>query len=146
MKILLAGDFHGNASHANLVFAHAKKLDCQEIYQLGDFGYGWEMITLKGGHTACKFSTTIAKFVKKYNIPLSFLDGNHENFDRLLALPLDKDGKRTVAPGVKHLPRGLRFFLDGRTFLTIGGAVSVDRAYRVEGKSWWAKEPITPTT
>lgn len=36
--------------------------------------------------------------------------------------------------------RGQVFTIEGKTFFTMGGAESTDKAYRKEGKSWWAGE------
>ena len=32
------------------------------------------------------------------------------------------------------------FLLEGKSILLVGGAVSVDRGFRTEGKSWWSNE------
>lgn len=36
--------------------------------------------------------------------------------------------------------RGEIFEIDGSTFFTLGGAVSYDKVFRVEGISWWPQE------
>ena len=41
------------------------------------------------------------------------------------------------------LPRGYRFELEGRTFVSLGGAPSVDLADRSHGNDWWPEEMIT---
>jgi hypothetical protein len=36
--------------------------------------------------------------------------------------------------------RGEIFTIDGLKFFAFGGGVSIDRAYRIEFKSWWSQE------
>ena len=96
-----------------------------------------------------------------------FIDGNHENYDRLSAYPVTewRGGKvHRIADNILHLMRGQVFEIDGVRFFTFGGASSHDidagilepddpdfvakrkkldreRAmYRVNHVSWWAEE------
>lgn len=144
MRIMLLGDTHRNEAFARKAFEHARRLDCEEIIQLGDFGFGWNWLPLTDTLAICRFSAAISLLVEEFAIAFSFIDGNHENFDRLVDHPLGVDGRREVAPGVWHMPRGYRFERDSVSFLTCGGAVSVDRLARTESVSWWAAEAVTP--
>ena len=95
------------------------------------------------------------------------MDGNHENFDLLNALP-EKEwhGGRVheVRENILHLMRGQIFTFGGLTWFTMGGASSHDiqdgvldpeapdfeqkywllrrmrGMFRVKGRSWWAEE------
>ena len=96
-----------------------------------------------------------------------FVDGNHENFDRLGELPVHQwqGGKiHRVRPHVLHLMGGQVFEINGTTFFTMGGAASHDiqdgvldpaspdfeqeywfkrrtqQMFRVKGVSWWPQE------
>ena len=72
-----------------------------------------------------------------------FLDGNHENFTLLDALPQEERFGAPVgvaAPGVFHLKRGYVYTLEGKTCFVFGGARSLDRHGRTAGKSWWRRE------
>ncbi len=72
-----------------------------------------------------------------------FIDGNHENFDMLNALPVEEwhGGKvHFVAENIIHLMRGQLFEIDGHSFFTMGGANSVDKGWRMPGRSWWPQE------
>ncbi len=96
-----------------------------------------------------------------------FVDGNHENFDRLNALPVREwhGGKvHEVRPHILHLMRGQVFDIEGYAFFTMGGAASHDirdgildpasptfekdywlkrrtrQMFRVKGVSWWEQE------
>lgn len=79
-----------------------------------------------------------------------WVDGNHENHDAIDAFPVTSrfGGHVQVVPGfphVIHLMRGEVYELPAgpdetaRAFV-MGGAPSIDRMYRVEGLSWWARE------
>ena len=96
-----------------------------------------------------------------------FVDGNHENFDRLGELPVHQwqGGKvHYVRPHVLHLMRGQIFDIGGSTWFAMGGAASHDiqdgildpalpdferrywvlrrmnARFRVLGYSWWPEE------
>lgn len=96
-----------------------------------------------------------------------FVDGNHENYDRLMEYPVEEwhGGKvHRIRPHVLHLMRGQVFDIDGYTFFTMDGAQSHDisdgildpaapdfeeqywamrrmRAmFRVDHYSWWQQE------
>lgn len=72
-----------------------------------------------------------------------FIDGNHENHDLLNSYPVEmwNGGKvHRISDKIIHLMRGQVFNIEGKTFFTMGGAVSQDRVYRTEGVSWWASE------
>lgn len=97
-----------------------------------------------------------------------FVDGNHENFDRLDALPVEKWSGgmiHRIKPSIIHLMRGQVFNLQGKKFFTFGGASSHDiedgiidpditenweeklrqfiregKRFRVNHMSWWYHE------
>ena len=96
-----------------------------------------------------------------------FIDGNHENFDRLLSYPMIKwNGGfvHVIRKNVLHLMRGQVFTIEDKTFFTFGGASSHDISggilepddllfnekrrqldrmgalYRVNHVSWWKEE------
>ena len=74
---------------------------------------------------------------------LTFVDGNHENYDALERYPIEiwRGGKvHRVRPHVLHLMRGQIFGLDGYRFFTMGSAKSHDIARRVDHVSWWEQE------
>ena len=72
-----------------------------------------------------------------------FVDGNHENFDALSKYPITNwnGGKvQFLRPNIIHLMRGQIYTIEGKTFFTMGGAESIDKAYRTEKVSWWKEE------
>ena len=72
-----------------------------------------------------------------------FVDGNHENYDRLGAYPVSEwnGGKvQIIHSDIIHLMRGQVFRIDGKTFFTFGGAESHDKENRKYGESIWYEE------
>jgi predicted phosphodiesterase len=136
-RILLTGDVHGNTDWViHHVLPQAKRHGCQLVLQLGDFGI-WP------GPEGRRYLSALSRQAKGVRIPIWFIDGNHEDFDQLDALPLDDQGRRPVQDHITHLPRGYRWEWAGRTLLACGGASSIDVADRLPGRSWWPQETIT---
>ena len=147
MNLLLAGDFHGNSTHAMNVFARAKRGEAEAIIQLGDLGYGWRWGQRKiTGEHYDEFMGHLSKFSKQHDIPLYWIDGNHENFDALEdlmeILTPQPDGTYQIEDNVFYIPRGTVLTFGGKTFLFCGGACSIDQGQRTMGVSWWPQEMI----
>lgn len=81
--------------------------------------------------------------LEQWEIELYFIDGNHENFPRLYEKKILEDGTRYVRDNITYIPRGYRWQWEEITFLALGGAASIDRYFRREGKSWWPEEYLT---
>lgn len=156
MRVLLAGDTHGNINHLRYLFGIAKQENAAHMIVLGDFGY-WAHT--EQGRT---FLRQVANLIDTLGIPLWWLDGNHENFDALLALPLNDNGVRPILPGrswktefpccpFAHLPRGYIWEWDNLRFCAFGGAYSIDKDWRVQQEAikgtgrtlWWPQETIS---
>lgn len=118
--IAFLGDTHGNTPFALKAISEADNRNCKIIMQLGDFGI-WD-------HTpgGIKFLDMIDDALEDRDMTLIFCDGNHENFDSLLALPVSDDGFRRVRKNILHAPRGHIWELYGVTFMAMGGAHSID--------------------
>lgn len=135
-EVLVAGDFHGDLHFANRVSNTARDLGISEIYQLGDFGI-WP------GEFGGRFLKGLNKTLQENNQTLYFVDGNHEDHPQILAKPIGKDGFREIRSNIFHIPRGHRFVIDGKIWMGLGGATSLDRKSRREGISWWPEEALT---
>lgn len=78
-----------------------------------------------------------------------FLDGNHENFSRLLAESCDCNFGGNIArqlteyKNIIWLQRGHCYQIDNKKILTFGGGTSIDKAYRVPDISWREEENIS---
>lgn len=135
-SVALAGDWHGNETAAALAFQYAKNAGVDVLVQVGDLGV-WP------GHGGQQFLDLLEHLVGTYELPLLFLDGNHEDFDQLAAFPAHPSGVSAVRPGVLHLHRGTVWTWGGRRFGALGGAVSIDKGSRLPGASWWPEEEIS---
>lgn len=72
-----------------------------------------------------------------------WLDGNHENFDEIDTYPVKEwhGGKvQFIREDIIHLMRGQVYEIDGKTFFTFGGGLSIDKIWGTQGKSWWPQE------
>lgn len=140
--IYLTGDTHGTIeigklSRANLAVERVEPGEGDFVIILGDFG----LVFAPDGQSAEE--RWWLKWLDEKPWTTLFIDGNHENFARLNALPEEEwRGGRVhrVSESVLHLMRGQIFEIDGRSFFTMGGAASHDRQFRKEGRSWWPEE------
>jgi hypothetical protein len=102
----------------------------------GDFGLIWNF-----------FEDKEERYWKKWldDKPFTtlFVEGNHENHDRLDAMPVtEKFGGKVhqISESIFHLINNQIFTIEGKKFYVMGGARSTDKAYRQEGVSWWPQE------
>lgn len=134
--IYITGDTHRDIDFDKLkVFFKNKKIKTHDyLIILGDAGIIWN-----------KNNEDTIKMYESLNIKILYIDGNHENFDILNNLPcvsiLDACAHK-VSNNIYHICRGEILFIDGITFLCIGGAESIDKLYRTENVSWWKDERI----
>lgn len=139
-RIVVAGCWHGRAPWARSVIARLPKLLPDEspriVVHTGDFGI-WP-----GGEA---FVDSINRALCDVDARLWFVDGNHEYHPKLHRLRTSPGCTDPVPVGsaITWLPRGHRWDWHGTSWLALGGAVSVDRAHRTEGVSWWPQEEIT---
>lgn len=161
--IYITGDCHRNYERFNTSNFPEQKQMTKDDYVIicGDFGGVWAMgeenkeETMLMDWLDCKPFTTL------------FVDGNHENFDRLYSYPVEEwnGGKvHKIRDSVIHLMRGQVYEIDGKKIFTFGGAQSHDieggilepddpdfkikkkeldrewRSYRVNHVSWWVQE------
>jgi hypothetical protein len=132
-RIAIAGDWHSDTGYAVAAIDHAAKRDAGVLLHMGDFGYNF----------TDSYLDALDDALRRHDLELGFVDGNHENFDRLLAQPVAADGLRHLRERIVHLPRGFRWRWGTTRCLAVGGAYSIDRFLRTPGKSWWPQETIT---
>jgi len=136
-RVALAGDWHGNVSWVQraIPLLHRFAPDVTQILHAGDFGY-WPGREQKGFLAGVDFWAKTAGITSILVTP-----GNHEHCDRLNRLFHASPGEPVqISDVVTMLPRGYRFNLGGRTFMSFGGAASVDFEYRVPGDTWFRTE------
>jgi Icc-related predicted phosphoesterase len=136
-RILVVGDTHGNAKWwLDHVLPIARETGAEGIIQVGDFG-------LRTDWNGDRYLDVVSKALEDSDLWCWFVDGNHENFDALLKLPLRADGLREVRPRILHVSRGHRWTWQGIQFLALGGAASVGAEKLTEFRNWWSQERIT---
>lgn len=137
-KIFITGDIHLNVDIKKLSYKNwpqSRELDKSDTLIIcGDAGLTWandNEVKYWCDWLEDKPYTTICAL------------GNHENYDILRAIPTEEwNGAiaRKVRPHVMYIENGEVLTLNNKTFFFQGGAHSVDKAYRKEGKSWWPQE------
>jgi predicted phosphodiesterase len=133
-RIGVCGDWHGDGVWGALVIGYATARGASAIVHLGDFGE----------HFHPRYLRTLDRALAVGEVPLLFVDGNHEDHRWLARQPLDERGLRRISDWVWHLPRGFRWQWAGLRFLALGGAHSVDGIWRrKEGELWQREERIT---
>lgn len=161
--IYITGDCHRNFQRFNTrAFPEQKKMTKKDhVIICGDFGGVWSK------DAESKEETMLMDWLDCKSFTTLFVDGNHENFDRLNAYPVEEwhGGKvHKIRPSVIHLMRGQVFEIDGKSIFAFGGAGSHDidggilelddpdfkrkkkrldqgwRPYRVNHVSWWQQE------
>lgn len=121
--IYVTGDCHGEFNRFNTRFFPDQREMTKDdfVIVLGDFGL-WH---------PCKSESYWLKWLSNKPFTTLFVDGNHENFDRLYSdeFPVvDFHGGKAhkIADSVYHLMRGYVFTLQDKTFFAFGGASSHD--------------------
>ena len=161
--IYITGDCHQNFERFNgRIFPEQKEMTKDDYVMIcGDFGGVWNR------NEESKQETMLMDWLECKSFTTLFVDGNHENFDRLLAYPVEEwhGGKiHKIRPTVIHLMRGQVFEIEGKRIFTFGGASSHDidggildpnapdykkrkkeldrgwRPYRINHVSWWSQE------
>ena len=140
-KIAIFGDWHGNLPFAVTALDYIYCNEPVDIYfHVGDFGFwpadheeSWLPEYLPG----------LELLLKAQNRILMFIDGNHEHFDWLETFPTDDDGLRMISEHIYHLPRGVAVMAGNKKIVGLGGALSIDRKFRIKDYSWFEKELIT---
>lgn len=126
--IYITGDTHANIDIARNTYLDKNLKDSDILIVLGDFSYTWNATTLK-----------------LWNKPFITLcvDGNHDNFDYLKACPtVEMFGSKVqkIKENTYRLITGNMYTIEEKKFFVFGGALSIDKAYRIPNVSWWAEE------
>lgn len=138
----LLGDVHGRSGVVASMLKRFKKQGVSTIIQVGDFGF-WP------GKAGILFIKDVSKALLDNNQNMIVIPGNHEDYRQINELSEDEDGWLTVTPQIKVAPRGFRWTYEGVSFVALGGAPSVDRAWRIANQRqaiypfWWPEEDIT---
>lgn len=141
--IYITGDIHGNPERFGRKQLAEKGLSIgagDYVIICGDVGLLWNPAKTK--------ETEWLDWLEKKPFTTLFVDGNHENFDLLNAMPVTElhGGKvHQIRENVYHLMRGEIFDIEGKSFFCFGGAKSTDKEFRKPHFSWWPQEEATLT-
>jgi predicted phosphodiesterase len=83
------------------------------------------------------------KWLNSKSFTTLFVDGNHENHEKLNQYPIEiwNGGKvHKISDSIIHLMRGQVYTINDKKIFTFGGANSVDKEWRKENISWWPQE------
>lgn len=124
--IFITGDIHGDPDRFSVEEFPVQNEMTREDYVIicGDFGMLWSLKENKEENDRIDW-------LNDKNFTTLFVDGNHENFDRLNALPVQSwhgGNVHFVREHVIHLMRGEIFDLNGTAVFAFGGARSHDIA------------------
>lgn len=141
MKILIAGDTHGNVRSLTIKIARAKALGANRVLVVGDFGI-WN------GYGGIEFLDAVNTSARENDVHVLALLGNHEDYD--IANWHLNNPKAVTSKGFVYLrshvllaPKVHYWKWDNKRFFIAGGAVSIDRQWRITGQSWWADEELS---
>ena len=129
-NIVLCGDIHGE--YGKLRY-DINRFDHEDAYiiQVGDFGMGFHKPNYYKDHAFPKLD----EILLNRNCHLYVIRGNHDDPECF---------KQTNNPfdfsNITLLQDYAELNLLGKSILLVGGAVSIDRRFRTEGKSWWSDE------
>lgn len=133
--IYITGDTHGN--QVKWIEQIEPVLSAGDtIIICGDFGVGfWDGVYWP--------EEMFYDYLNEKEYTVLFIDGNHENFDKLFDYPIDTwcGGKvHKIRTNVIHLIRGEIYNIEKKSIFVMGGGYSIDKCYRIEGISWWSQE------
>lgn len=128
--VCLVGDIHGE--YLSGKYGPFPKLADNYVF-LGDIGFGF--------HGLVGFCHRLDRRIPS-GVNVYFLRGNHDN-------PAFWRGYRKkriseLFPRFHMVHDYDVLLIDGKKYLCIGGGISIDRFYRIEGESYWSDEAILP--
>lgn len=134
-RIVIAGDWHANATWGVRVIEASAAQGIKRILHVGDFGAAFPC-------SDSSYEQRLSDACVKHDVQVDYIPGNHDPHPYLNALPLDDEGFAPLVPGIRFIPRSHRFKIGGRTFGGLGGAFSIDYQQRTAGVDWWPEEQV----
>lgn len=132
----IAGDWHGDlpwAINSVRIFSEA---GIKDILHLGDFG-------IFSDPEGEDYLNLVSHELRQLKMRILVTAGNHEDYTRINATPVSTDGLQWMTDVIAVMPRGFRWEVSGRAFVSLGGAASINFPDLKEGISWWREEAIT---
>lgn len=139
-RLFFTGDVHGHIDIGKIqAFAEGpgKNLTKQDVLIVaGDMGVLWSASQTLAEKQLIDWYTSLP-------FTVAFIDGNHENHDRLDTLSTATKWGRDVGVisySLFHLRRGRVYTINDSKIWTMGGGYSIDKFQRKEFLSWWRQE------
>ncbi len=134
--IYITGDTHGDIDYIKLLTLKERHVTFNDYLIIcGDAGICWSIESLEYH----------LQLYRDIGCTIIFIDGNHENFSMLNNYPkVEYLGAimHQIDEHIFHVLRGEIMHINNLSFLCIGGAVSIDKIYRIPYISWWSEEEI----
>lgn len=143
IKVVFAGDTHGSLISVKNKVDAAVRHGSQRVLVLGDFGLWW-------GFEGVKFLDAVNDYARANNVQVFAIPGNHEChelWDHLVEGAREAGatahGWAYVRTHVLLSPKVHAFKWGNKNFVVAGGAVSIDKEYRLDyerdkGKKIWS--------
>lgn len=90
-----------------------------------------------------RYEQRLNRVLVEHDMELVVSPGNHDCLMNIDKLDTEEDGLIAWRSNIKVLPKGGRTVIAGLRVGGLGGALSIDRKWRTEGKNWWADEEPT---
>lgn len=135
--LAVVGDVHGNYGWMRTVVKSAAREGVQTVIQVGDFGLDWP------GAMRGRLEQRLNRLLVELDMEIVVSPGNHDNMSVISTLEVEDDNLIRWRSNIGVLPKGGRTVIEGLRIGGLGGALSVDKKFRAEGKNWWADEEPT---
>ena len=135
--IAVVGDVHSAFGWMRTVVKSAAREGVHTIIQVGDLGLDWP------GAMRGRLEARLNRLLVEHEMELICSPGNHDNVTVISILPVQDDGLIHWRSNIKILPKGGRTVFGELRIGGLGGALSVDKAFRREGRDWWPDEAPT---
>lgn len=137
-RAAVMGDFHGHVHHFRAVTRTVRGAGIDLLLGVGDVGFNLLPPAFRG-----RTEKRMRLLLQEYGVEFLWAIGNHDDHFAASELRMNPDGTRRVSDRNSHLPNGTVVERAGVRIGALGGAYSVDRKHRTEGRDWWPQEEPT---
>ena len=131
-----AGDWHGNSTGVGEKIRRLSQAGVTRLMHVGDFGL-WD------DRSGRRFLDQVNAYAEESGILIVVTPGNHEDWRYISSAFAAAGAPAMIRSQIVALPRGHRWTHRGHSFVSFGGAASIDFQFRRLGRSWWMEEVPT---
>jgi predicted phosphodiesterase len=135
--LAVVGDWHGDLGFSLQAVKSAAREGVKTLVSVGDVSLDFP------GPQRGRYEQRLNRALVEHGVTLVVSPGNHDNLSRIDLEDVQEDGLIIWRSHIKVLPKGGRTVIEGLRIGGLGGALSVDKKWRVEGKTWWPDEEPT---